>query len=207
MRKWLQSSKLLDCISTKTFLYVGKFLLYIFVYCLLHRLLRLILQKGCCIMYYYMFHIMKYFLCCICVIFAQTTSLTLCMPRSAFETSVPTASHARVVRPWAAWPKSTEPGMIWDKPEYPDGLSTHATRIDQDLWMSGLASLGSMPHGHDTKNWSRLGKILSSTNGARFRSETTKASNAIWTRHMMPTVWSTRLGATWWKIYTAWVGW
>jgi hypothetical protein len=29
-----------------------------------------------CIMYSYTFHIMKYYLCCICVIFVQTTSLT-----------------------------------------------------------------------------------------------------------------------------------
>jgi hypothetical protein len=43
--------------------------LYIFVYCLLHRLLRPILQSGGCIMYSYTFHIMKYFLYCICVIF------------------------------------------------------------------------------------------------------------------------------------------
>jgi hypothetical protein len=47
-----------------------------FVYCLLHRLLRPILQSGGCIIYSYMFHIMKYYLCCICVIVMQTTSLT-----------------------------------------------------------------------------------------------------------------------------------
>jgi hypothetical protein len=59
-----------------TFLYVGKFLLSIFVYCLLHRLMRPILQSGGYIMYTYMFHIMKYYLCCICFILLQTTSLT-----------------------------------------------------------------------------------------------------------------------------------
>jgi hypothetical protein len=62
--------------SYLTFLYVGKFLLYIFVYYLLHRLLSPILQSGGCIMYSYTFHIMKYYLYYICVIFVQTTSLT-----------------------------------------------------------------------------------------------------------------------------------
>jgi hypothetical protein len=44
--------------------------------------------------------------------------------------------------------------------EHPEGLNTHATQADQDLWMSGRASLGSMPRGHDTKNWSHLEKPL-----------------------------------------------
>jgi hypothetical protein len=49
--------------------------LYIFVYCLLHWLMKPILQSGGYIIYSYMFHIMKYYLYCICFIFVQPTSL------------------------------------------------------------------------------------------------------------------------------------
>jgi hypothetical protein len=69
-----ESSKFLERRLVKTFLYVGNFL-YIFVYCVLHWLMRPILQSRGCIMYSYIFHIMKYYLCCICFIFVQTTSL------------------------------------------------------------------------------------------------------------------------------------
>jgi hypothetical protein len=62
-------------------------------------------------------------------------------------------------------------------------VCTHATQVDQDLWISGQASLSSMPCGQDTKNWSHLGKVLSSTNWARSRSESLKASNALWTHY------------------------
>jgi hypothetical protein len=39
---------------------------------LLHRLKRQILQSGGCIMYSYTFHILKYYLSCICFILVQT---------------------------------------------------------------------------------------------------------------------------------------
>jgi hypothetical protein len=45
-------------------------------YCLLHRLMRPIHQSWGYNMYSYIFHIMKYYLCCICFILVQTTSLT-----------------------------------------------------------------------------------------------------------------------------------
>jgi hypothetical protein len=43
---------------------------------------------------------------------------------SMFKTSDCIASHAGVVRPWAAWPKSTYLGVIWDKLKYSEGLDT-----------------------------------------------------------------------------------
>jgi hypothetical protein len=123
------------------------------------------------------------------------------------QNSYLTAPHARVVRPWAAWPKSTKPGVIWEKPEYPQWLGTHATQVDKGLRMSGQVSLGSIPRGHDIKKWSHLGKVLCLTNWSRFRSGSSKALNALWTRQMAPTVLSTRLGTTWWKIQIARAGW
>jgi hypothetical protein len=37
-----------------------------------------------------------------------------------------------------------------------EGTQYPTTLEDQGLRMSGQASLGSMPHGHGTKNWSHL---------------------------------------------------
>jgi hypothetical protein len=56
-----------------------------------------------------------------------------------------------------------------------------------------------MPHGHDTKTWSHLGKILCSINRVRFRSEWSKTSNALWARSMTPIVLSIKIGIARWK--------
>jgi hypothetical protein len=77
-----------------------------------------------------------------------------------------------------------------------------ATRADRGLQMSGQASQSSMPRDHGNKNWSHLGKILSSTNRAKSRYGWSKTLNALWARRMTPTVLSTKLGITWWKIQT-----
>jgi hypothetical protein len=61
----------------------------------------------------------------------------------------------------AARPINTKSSLIWEKPEYPEGLRTVATQTDQGLLMSGQASQGSMPRDHSTKNLSHLGKSLS----------------------------------------------
>jgi hypothetical protein len=81
------------------------------------------------------------------------------------------------------------------------------TQADQGLRMSSQVSQDSMSHDHRTKNWSHLGKILSSTNGARSRSRWSKTSNALWARRMMPIVLSTEFGITRWKIQTTRVVW
>jgi hypothetical protein len=72
----------------------------------------------------------------------------------------------------------------------------------QSLRMSGQTSLG-----HGTKNWSHMWKTLDSINWTSFWSELLKALNALWTQHMTPTILSTRLGTTRWKIQTARTGW
>jgi hypothetical protein len=104
-------------------------------------------------------------------------------------------------------PINIKPGLIWEKPEYSEGLGTLATHADQGLRMSGQASQGSILHDHGTKNWSHMGKIISSINRARSQSELSKASNALWTRCMMLTILNTKLGTTQWKIQTARVDW
>jgi hypothetical protein len=64
------------------------------------------------------------------------------MTLSAFKTSDRIALHARVVRP---------------SPEYLKGLGTQKPgRIK--VRISGQASLGSMPRGYGTKNWSHMWK-------------------------------------------------
>jgi hypothetical protein len=65
-----QSFKFLERWSVEAFLYVGK-ILYIIVYYLLHWQMWPTLQSGCCIMYSYMFHIMKYYFYCICIILCK----------------------------------------------------------------------------------------------------------------------------------------
>jgi hypothetical protein len=81
------------------------------------------------------------------------------------------------------------------------------TWADQGLRMSGQATQGSMPRDHGTKNWSHLGKILSSTNWARSRSGSLKALNALWTQCKMLTILGTKQGTTRWKIQTALANW
>jgi hypothetical protein len=110
-------------------------------------------------------------------------------------------------RSCAVWPMDTRPSLIWEKAEYPEGLGTLATRVDQGLRMSGQVSQGSMSHDHGTKNWSHLRKILSSTNRARYRSGSSKALNVLWTQCMTPTVLSTKLETTRWKIQTTRADW
>jgi hypothetical protein len=99
------------------------------------------------------------------------------MTRSVFETS----SHgfaSSSVRSYVVRPTNTKPGLLREKPEYPEGLDTPTTQADQGLWMSDQASQGSMPCDHGTKNWSPLGKFLCSTNRVRSRSGSSMASNA-----------------------------
>jgi hypothetical protein len=74
------------------------------------------------------------------------------------------------------------------------------TQVDQGLWMSAQVSHGSMVRDHDTMNRSHMGNIISPTNWARSWSGWSKASNALWTWCMTPTIFSTRLRTTWWKI-------
>jgi hypothetical protein len=95
-----------------------------------------------------------------------------------------TPSHAQVVRPCATWRTTRYPYNS-------GGLRS------SNVW-SGEP--GSMSCDHGTKNWSHLGKIFSSTNRARSRSKSSKASNALWTQRMTPIALSTKVGTTWWKI-------
>jgi hypothetical protein len=74
------------------------------------------------------------------------------MTRSAFETS---ASHGFTCSSSQAMSHTTNEHLARldeMKPEYPEGLGTLATRVDQALRMCYQASQGSMTHSHGTKN-------------------------------------------------------
>jgi hypothetical protein len=121
------------------------------------------------------------------------------MTHSAFETLASHGFACSRVRSCAARPMNTKPSLIWEKPEYLEGLDALATWADQGLWMSGHVSQGSMSRDHGTKNWSQLKKIHSLTNRAWSRSRSSKASNALWTWCMTSTILNTKLGSTRWK--------
>jgi hypothetical protein len=63
--------------------------------------------------------------------------------------------------------RATKAHLAWRdlrKTRASEGTRYRTTLEDQDLRMSGQASLGSMSCGHGTNNWSHLQKTLSLTN-------------------------------------------
>jgi hypothetical protein len=110
-----------------------------------------------------------------------------------------TASHGQVSGhvPRNQWALS----LAWSErnPSIQKDLVPPITWVDQWLWMSSQASLGSTSCGHGTKTWSHSGKILWLTNRVRSRFGWSKTSNALWARCMMSTVLSNKLGIARWK--------
>jgi hypothetical protein len=77
------------------------------------------------------------------------------------------------------------------------GTQYPKTLEDQGLRMSGQASLGSMPCGQGTKNWSHLWKTLARQTEQGSDPGGQRPRMTLRGRHTMPTTLSTRLGTTW----------
>jgi hypothetical protein len=71
------------------------------------------------------------------------------------------------------------------------------TLEDQGLRMSGQASLGSMPRGHGTKNWSHLWKTLARQTEQGLDPSGQRPRMTLQAWHMMPIALSARSGTIW----------
>jgi hypothetical protein len=189
--------------------------------------MRPTLQSGGCIMYSYTFHTMKFYfpIASILSLCKQHLGLScerFCMARlddcnilqpghlvwnklggTHDSINVQTLrSHSFTCGSSHAMHRMTKEHLAWcdlRKTRVSGGTRYPITMEDQCLRMSGQAILGSTPCGRGTKNWSHQWKTLRSTIWARFWSKSSKTSNALWARHMMPTSLGTRMGTTWWK--------
>jgi hypothetical protein len=77
------------------------------------------------------------------------------------------------------------------------GTQYPKTLEDQGLRMSDQVSLGSMPRGNGTRNWSHLWKTLTKQIEQRFDTSGQRPRMTLQARHMMSTTLSTRSGTTW----------
>jgi hypothetical protein len=102
-------------------------------------------------------------------------------------------SHSFACKGSSAMRLMTKEHLAWRnmrKTRAAGGTRCPTTLEDQGFRVSGQASLGSMPCGHGTKNWSHLQKTLTSTNWARFWFELSKTSNALELGTQCPQPWA-----------------
>jgi hypothetical protein len=71
------------------------------------------------------------------------------------------------------------------------------TLENQGLRMSGQTTLGSMPRGHGTKNWSHLRKTLARQTEQGFDPSGQRPRMTLRAWHMMPTILSIRSETAW----------